>query len=247
MEITAQRWLKTGGSFVLDLVLPPRCPACRTIVARDGSFCIECWPTLRFLTAPWCAACGLPFDHDMGNAARCGPCLDKPPRFTTARAALAYEGAARPVLLGFKHGDRQHLARLMAPQLARIGAEWLGGEALLVPVPLHRWRLWSRGFNQAALLAHALAKRTATPLAVDALQRVRPTTISRGMGRRARAANVRNAFRVARPAVVKDRRIVLIDDVMTTGATVNACSRVLLRSGAASVHVLTWARVVRDV
>ena len=239
--------LRTGGVWLLDLLLPPRCPSCREIVRVDGSFCAACWNELRFLTPPWCAKCGAPFAHDLGAAVECGACLLKAPRYTTARSALAYDGAAKPVLLGFKHGDRQHLARLMAPQLARVGAEWLGSEALLVPVPVHPWRLWTRGFNQAALLARALARRTGTPLAVDALVRVRPTTSSRGMGRRARARNVKDAFRLARPDAVRGRTIVLIDDVLTTGATANARARVLLRGGATAVHVLTWARVVRDV
>ena len=242
--------LRRAGSTILDLVLPPRCPGCREIVADDGRFCEGCWATLRFITAPQCAACGTPFDHDRGDGAMCGACLLKRPRYATARAALSYEGAARDVLLGYKHGDRQHLARLMAPQLARVGLPVLGkGEgdgALLVPVPLHWTRLFTRGFNQAALLAGALARRTGTPLAVDALVRVRRTVISRGMGRRARADNVRSAFRVARREVIRGRRIVLVDDVLTTGATADACARVLLRAGAARVDVLTWARVVRD-
>lgn len=238
--------LTRPAAAILDLVLPPRCPACREIVEDDGRFCAACWATLRFITAPQCAACGTPFNHDRGAGTRCGACLLKPPRYATARAALSYEGAARAVLLGFKHGDRQHLARLMAPQLVRVGAPVLDADALLVPVPLHRSRLWSRGFNQAALLAAAVARRTGTPLAVDALVRVRRTAISRGLGRRARAENVASAFRVALPDRVRNRRIVLVDDVLTTGATAQACARVLLRAGAARVDVLTWARVVRD-
>ncbi|WP_419815406.1 double zinc ribbon domain-containing protein [Glacieibacterium sp.] len=244
------RILARGGAvaanWLLDVLLPPRCPACRDVVRIDGSFCAGCWAGLRFLTAPWCARCGLPFAHDLGDASECGACLLKPPRYTTARSALAYDGTARPVLLGFKHGDRQHLARLMAPQLARVGMDWLGPDSLLVPVPLHRSRLWQRGFNQAALLARLVGRRTGTPLLVDGLKRVKRTRLSRGMNRRQRTENVRSAFRVARPTAITGRRIVLIDDVLTTGATVEACSRVLLRAGATSVHVLTWARVVRD-
>ncbi len=242
----ALRRLRSVGMAAVDLLLPPRCPACRVVVRGDGQFCAPCWAGLRFITAPQCGCCGTPFAHDPGDSARCGACLLEAPRYTAARAALAYDGAARHVLLGFKHGDRQHLARLMAPHLARVGAGWLGADALLVPVPLHRWRLWSRGFNQAALLARAVARRTGTPLLVDGLLRVRRTRLSRGLGRRQRAANVRAAFRVRVPALVAGRRIVLIDDVMTTGATAQACARVLLRSGAKSVHVLTWARVLRD-
>ena len=230
----------------VDLLLPPRCPACRKMVEVDGSFCRDCWAGLRFITAPMCARCGVPFDVDRGPGTECGACLIQPPRYTAARAAMIYDGSARTVLLGFKHGDRQHLVRVMAPQLVRAGAGWLGPDVVLVPVPLHRWRLWQRGFNQAALLALATGRRSATPVAVDALIRVKATLISRGLNRRKRALNVRAAFRVARRDAIMGRDIVLVDDVLTTGATAEACTRTLLRAGARSVRVLTWARVVRD-
>lgn len=241
--VAAVRSLAVYG---VDLLLPPRCPACRQIVDNNGRFCLACWTGLTFITDPVCAGCGAPFDIDRGPAARCGACLATPPRFAAARAALAYSGSARTVLLGFKHGDRQHLVDIMAPQLVRAGRDWLGPDTVLVPVPLHRGRLWQRGFNQAALLARAVSRRTGSPVVVDALVRIRPTRSSRGLGRRARADNVRGAFRVARPAAVAGRDIVIVDDVYTTGATVEACTRMLLRRGARSVRVLTWARVVRD-
>jgi ComF family protein len=231
---------------VIDLVLPPRCPGCRAIVAGDGRFCLECWQQLQFITAPMCARCGTPFEHDRGAGAECGPCLAEPPRYATARAALVYGGPARSVLLALKHGDRQHLARVMAPHMARAGVDMLGNDMLLVPVPLHRWRLWRRGFNQAALLAQALAKSSGAELAIDALLRVKPTPPSQGMGRAARARNVRGVFRVKDRNRVRGRSVVLIDDVLTTGATAEACARVLRRAGAREVHVLTFARVVRD-
>ena len=243
----ATAWLQRAGTRALDLLLPPRCSACREIIDDQGRFCLACWRGLTFITDPVCAGCGAPFEIDRGPAARCGACLETPPRFAAARAALAYAGPARTVLLGLKHGDRQHLVDVMAPQLVRAGADWFTPDAVLVPVPLHRWRLWQRGFNQAALLAHALARRTGSRLAVDALVRVRPTPSSQGMGRAARAANVRGAFRVARPALVATREVILIDDVFTTGATAEACARELLRAGASRVRVLTWARVVRDL
>ena len=229
---------------LVDLVLPPRCPSCRAIVDGDGRFCSDCWGQLVFITAPHCACCGTPFDHDRGAAALCGECLAATPRFTTARAAVLYGGPARKIVLALKHGDRAHLARMMAAAMARVAI--LPPGALLLPVPLHRWRLWRRGFNQAALMAQALAALTGHDTDLMVLQRVRHTPSSHGMGRAARAANVRGAFRVSDRERIKGRDVVLVDDVLTTGATAEACARHLRRSGAQSVHVLTYARVVRD-
>ena len=234
---------------IVDLVLPPRCPGCRVIVDGDGRYCLDCWGQLDFITAPMCARCGLPFEHDRGANAECGACLAEPPRYTSARAALRYGGPARKTLLALKHGDRQHLARLMAPHMMRAAGALLAPAAadiLLVPVPLHRWRLWRRGFNQSALLAQVLAARSGAPLAIDAIVRVRATAISRGLGQKARTRNVRGAFRISDRTTVAGRRVILVDDVLTTGATAQACARVLRRAGASEVHILTWARVVRD-
>ncbi len=216
------------------------------IVDGDGRFCLACWPDLAFITAPLCAICGTPFAHDRGADALCGACLAAPPRFASARAALVYGGPARRVLLALKHGDRQHLARVMAPHMLRAAGGMLDPQVLLVPVPLHWRRLWRRGFNQAALLAQALGRLSGAAVAVDALRRVKPTPASIGMGRAARAANVRGVFKVPDHNIVRGRRILLIDDVLTTGATAEACARQLRRAGAAEVHVLTFARVVRD-
>ncbi len=230
----------------VDLLLPPRCPGCRVIVATDHSFCSDCWPKLRFITTPQCVRCGTPFEHDMGPGAECAVCLADPPRYARARAPLVYDGPARTVLMGLKHGDRLHLARLMALHMARAGAPLLTPQSLLVPVPLHWQRLWSRGYNQAALLAQDLARISGAALAIDALVRTKPTPSSAGMGREARIANVRGVFRVQQRERIAGRRIVLIDDVLTSGATANACARLLRRAGAASVDVLTFARAVRE-
>ncbi len=238
--------LQTFGQALVDLVLPPRCPACRVIVDGDGRFCPDCWPQLQFITAPCCARCGLPFDHDRGAGAECGSCIAEPPRFAAARAALVYGGPARAAILALKHGDKPWLANIMAGHMARAGAALITPETLLVPVPLHRWRLWRRGYNQAALLAQALAARTGTELAIDAIDRVKPSPPSIGMGRAARAKNVRGVFKLRDRGRIRGRAIVLVDDVLTTGATADACARVLRRGGAASVVVLTFARVVRD-
>lgn len=234
--------------MAIDLVLPPRCPACGEIVEADHSFCQSCWTTLRFITAPMCNGCGEPFEIPYIQDMLCGDCLATPRQFSSARAALAYEGAARDVVLTFKHGDRPHLARTMARQIARAGEDWLMREnGLIVPVPLHRWRLWRRGYNQAALLAQALSDHSAMPLALDVIERVKATPTSMGMSRAERARNVKGAFRIpprAR-ARISGRRVVLVDDVLTTGATADACARLLIKAGAERVDVLTWARVVR--
>ncbi len=231
---------------LFDLVLPPRCPACGTIVDGDRRFCSGCWQALEFLGPPQCARCGDPFDHDRGEDAECGRCLAEPPPWRRARAAFAYEGPARKTLLAMKLADRPHLAGLMVVQMARAGAGLLAPDRLLVPVPLHRGRLWRRGFNQAVLLARGLARAGHGEMALDALERRRATKPSVGLGAAARAANVRGAFKVRAPLLVRGRAVVLVDDVLTSGATAAACTRVLLRAGAASVDVLTFARVVRD-
>lgn len=229
----------------VDLLLPPRCAACGAIVDAQGAFCADCWGGLPFITAPMCASCGVPFETPQPAEATCGACLARPPRYT-ARAALAYEGPAREVVLRLKHGDRQHLAADMAGHLRRAAGE-LPEDAVIVPVPLHRWRLWKRGYNQAAELAKALARSSGRPLLVDALVRRRATRSSQGLNPTQRRRNLAGAIALpprCKP-LIAGRCIVLVDDVLTTGATANACARVLLRGGAASVRLLTLARVVR--
>jgi ComF family protein len=229
----------------LDLVLPPRCPGCGEIVDGDDRFCAGCFAQLQFLGPPQCACCGDPLPHDAGADARCGACLAEPPAFARARAALAYGGPARQVVLALKHGRRLHLARLMARQMLRAAGP-LPDDAVIVPVPSHRWRLWRRGFNQAALIARQIARQAGRPLLVDALDRVKPTPVTKGLTRRQRQKNVAGAFQVRRAEAVKGKSVVLVDDVMTTGATVAACAARLGRAGARQVEVLTFARTLRD-
>jgi len=233
---------RSAAATAFALMLPPRCPGCGAIVEKDDSFCHACWGQLRFLTPPWCAVCGEPFGDPAHAAARCRRCVAEPPAYDAARAALAYADPVKRVVLNLKHGDGTHLARVMAAQMARVGAGWFGPQALIVPVPLHRWRLWERGYNQAALIGRALARRTGISMSVDALVRTRATPPSGGMSRTERFANVEGVFRVARP--VAGRAIVLVDDVLTTGATAHACAATLKAAGAAHVNLLTFARVV---
>ncbi len=230
---------------LIDLVLPPRCPGCGVIVDGDDRFCANCFNELAFLGPPQCACCGVPLPHEADAAARCGACLAEPPAFARARAPLAYGGPARQVVLALKHGRRLPLARMMAMAMLRVAGA-LPDDALIVPVPSHRWRLWSRGFNQAAEIARQFSRISGRPLAVDALDRIKPTASTKGLTRQARRKNVVGAFRVARPELVRGRCVILIDDVMTTGATVSACAARLKRAGARQVEVLTYTHALRE-
>jgi ComF family protein len=239
---------RTALRLALDYALPPRCPACGVITADPHRFCLGCWGSLTFLGDPCCACCGLPFDYDVTTAgdALCGRCLADPPRFDRLRAAVGYGEVARRVALKLKYSGRPGVAETLATLMARHLPQ--GGDALLVPVPLHRWRIWSRGYNQSALIAAALSRRSGMSAAPDLLQRVKATPPLRGLGRRERAETVRGAFLVtaANCRHLRGRHLILIDDVYTSGATAGACAKALKRAGAAGVDVLCWARVLRE-
>jgi len=231
---------------IVAFALPPRCPGCGTVVGEDHSFCLDCWRSLDFLGGPACAQCGEPIELAYHEEARCGACLADPPPFDRARAAVAYGPIARALALKLKYGRRPGIALTMARPMLRVGEAMLEG-ALVAPVPLHRWRIWSRGYNQAALIARALTRESGQ-LALDLVDRPKRTPPLRGLGRLARERAVAGAFRL-NPAWkddVKGRRVVLIDDVYTTGATAKGCARILKRAGATEVNLLCWARVVRD-
>jgi ComF family protein len=233
----------------LDLVLPPRCLGCGTGVEAPGRLCPICWRMLTFLGPPQCRLCGYPLPHALPAAPLCGACAADPPAYDRARAALRYDDGSRGLILAFKHSDRTDTAPAFGRWLARAGAELLADADLVAPVPLHRWRLLKRGYNQAAILAQALARETGAALLPDLVQRVRATASQQGLGGRARIENITaGAFRVHpwHRRRVDGASVLLVDDVLTTGATVEACARVLRRAGAAQVDVLTLARVVRD-
>lgn len=241
------RMLRLSLRGVVAFALPPRCPGCGTVAAEDHVFCLACWQALDFLGGPACGQCGEPIELAYHDDARCGACLADPPPFDRARAAVAYGPIARALALKLKYGRRPGIAQTMARPMRRVGGAMLDG-ALIAPVPLHRRRLWSRGYNQAALIARALARDGTGELALDLIDRLKATPPLRGLGRLARERTVAGAFRLDPKwaQVVKGRRVVLIDDVYTTGSTVRGCARVLKRAGAGEVNVLCWARVLRD-
>lgn len=238
------RTMRRLGDRVVRFALPPRCPGCGVVTLHDHDFCLGCWSALDFLGEPQCVRCGEPFEIDPGAGALCGACHADPPAIEGMRAAVSYGPIARRIALRLKYGRRPGFAETMARHMRRHLAD--PGATLLVPVPLHRWRIWRRGYNQAALVARALGKSTGAPIAIDLIERRRATPILRAMGPGARRKAVQGVFAVRAGADIKGKAIVLIDDVYTTGATVNACARVLKRAGAARVTVLCWARVVRD-
>jgi ComF family protein len=225
---------------VLDFALPPRCGGCGTIVGEVDSFCHDCWAKLDFLQGG-CLRCGLPLQAT--EAETCGRCLANPPRLDRIRSAVAYDDISRSIAIRLKYGRKTALARTMSRYMRAL-IEESSAPALLVPVPLHRARLWSRGFNQAAIVARQLSRRTGVPVAVDALRRVRATPPLKGMGMNQRRRTVAGAFRVNPSADLRGRTIILVDDVFTTGSTANACARVLKRAGAGRVDLVSWARVI---
>jgi len=246
LRATARSAARLAGR-VLDAVLPPRCLACGDPVDRQGGVCPACWRGLAFIAPPFCERCGLPFEVDVLAGAECGACLMRPPPFARARAVLVYDDASRHLVAGLKYGDQTYAAGAYGAWLARAGADLLAEATLAVPVPLHRWRLLRRRYNQAALLGEALRRSSGLPYRPDLLIRHRQTTPQVGLSGEARHRNVTGAFRIRNDyrALVDGARIILIDDVMTTGATLTECARVLLRGGAARVDVLTLARAVK--
>jgi ComF family protein len=232
--------------LALDLALPPLCPACREPLGDGGGLCATCWSGLSFIAPPYCERLGIPFVYDPGPGILSMQAIADPPAYTRARAAVRYDDIARDLVHAFKYADRLDLAPLMGRWMAQAGDALLADADALVPVPLHWRRLWARRFNQAAALAKVMAGTSGVPLWLDALKRTRATARQVGLARAERAKNVQGAFRVPaeRRADVKGRRLVLVDDVLTTGATVDTCARALLRAGARQVDVIVFARVV---
>jgi ComF family protein len=238
--------LRAAVRFAVDTALPPLCASCREPLGDGAGLCAACWSKLAFIEPPYCARLGIPFTYDPGPGLLSMEAIAKPPAYDRARAAVRYDDIARELVHRLKYGDRLDLAPTMGRWMARAGRELLAGADALVPVPLHWRRLWARRFNQSATLAGVISESSGVRVLHETLRRVRATPQQVGLDKSQRAVNVQGAFKVAgeRRADVAGRRLILVDDVLTSGATVDTCARALLRAGAAHVDVLVFARVV---
>ncbi len=234
----------TDGLF--GLLFPPVCAGCDKHVAEPGSLCGQCWSKVRFIEKPYCPVLGIPFSHDLGAEILSAEAIAEPPPFRRARSVAVHEGVIRDLVHRLKYNDRTDLGPWMAGWMVRAGSELLDDCDIIVPVPLHARRFWFRRFNQSAELARHLARSSGKTFDPDALKRVKQTKQQVGLGLNERVVNVRGAFKVpvTQEIKVRGRNVLLIDDVYTTGATVKAAARALLRGGAVSVDVLTFGRVL---
>lgn len=230
----------------MQFVYPPVCAGCGKMAGQPSALCPECWATVRFIERPYCEITGLPFDHDRGDGMISPQAMANPPAYSKARAAVFHDGVARKLVHGLKYSDRADLAAMMAAWMVRAGRDVLDDSDAIVAVPLHRSRLFSRRYNQSAELARRLAMISGKPFLPGVVRRVRATRQQVGLGLSARQDNVRGAF-LSTPEQAQrfvGLKVLLVDDVLTTGSTVEAVTRALLRAGAGQVNVLTFARVV---
>jgi ComF family protein len=240
--------LRAALGLVVDVALPQLCASCREPVGGEG-LCAACWSKLSFIAPPYCDRLGIPFPYDPGPGVLSLEAIADPPAYRRARAAVRYDEIARTLVHALKYGDRLDLAPTMGHWIARAGEELTADADAILPVPLHWRRQWARRFNQSALLAEIISRHSGVPVMHAALRRIKATAQQVGLSQADRARNVQGAFRVLaeHKAAVAGRRLVLVDDVLTSGATTDACARALLRAGAAHVDVLVFARVVAAV
>ena len=246
LDRTSFNRLRAFGRRGLDAVMPPRCLMCGAVVADPGALCGTCFEDVTFITPPYCARCGIPFIDNYVAAvdtAICGACAERSPSFDKARAVCVYDEKSRSLITRLKYADRTDFTPALGRWMVRAGADLLDGADLIIPVPLHRWRLLTRTYNQSALLARWVSRMSNVPANFSALRRTKGTPSQGGLSAKARRRNVARAFSVPAPLAVTGKRIVLIDDVLTTGATLDACANALIHAGAAGVDALVVARV----
>ncbi len=239
------RVLRRFGREALGVVYPPQCIACTNATGEAHALCSTCWAGIPFISDPVCARLGTPFAHDFGPGMLSPAAIADPPRFDSARAVAIHDGAAKAMVARLKYGERLDLARAMARMMVQAGGPLLASADMLIPVPMHRGRLWQRRYNQAALLANEIGLLAQKPVLLDTLRRVKRTPPQVGLTRNERRSNLAGAFRIepGDKAKVDGRHCLVIDDVRTTGSTLNACAHILRQAGAARIDVLTFTLV----
>lgn len=242
--ITAKSSARAVGHQLLNWLYPPLCLQCRTPVGENGAVCVTCWEQLEFIAEPCCAICGYPFAFDVADTALCGMCLRTPPPYIQARSVLRYTEHSRPLITRLKYADHTQLAPAYGRWLAAYGHSLVSQSEMIIPVPLHYRRFVQRRFNQSALLAATLSRQCGLPMIPDAMLRTRHTQPQASLSRNQRLKNVQGAFRVHPKHALRlaGKRVLLIDDVMTTSATIHACCMALSRAKVSQIYVLTLAR-----
>ena len=233
----------------LNLLFPPQCGLCRAMIGENGGICSDCWQKINFISAPFCEICGYPHEYDMGDGAQCAACMANRPEFHGHRSVMHFDDASKRLIHDLKFYDKPLLVEMFARWLNRTAPDWLQQEqAILAPIPIHRWRLLKRKYNQSALLAKALEKQCQRPVMYDLLKRTKNRPPQASLTRKERLKNLSGAFQVSEKykPQLKGRSVILIDDVMTTGATLNACAKQLKKAGAGRIFCLTLARTVLD-
>lgn len=241
--------MRKALNFIIDTIFPPQCDSCGTLLNSNAGLCHKCWSDIDFIEDPKCRICGMPFEYDMGENVLCASCIQKTPPFDKARSVCKYNDVSRKLVTGFKFHDRIHMNNHLAKWMLRISDELLNESDIIIPVPLHRIRLWKRKYNQSALLAMSVSKMSDKPVIYDFLIRKKNTKAQSGLTFAQRQKNVKGAF-ILNPkysSIINEKNILIVDDVMTTGATVLACAKILKRSGAKSVNILTFARTLKDL
>ena len=230
----------------MQMVLPPRCPVTLEEIGGNSFLSPSAWQSLQFIEAPFCDRCGVPYKADYGDEIECPSCIAEPPTFDQARAAVIYDDASHQLIVSYKHSDRAELAPMFAQWMNRAGADLLRRDAIIVPIPLHPRRLFMRKYNQSALIASEVGKLSGARVILDLLRRVRHTPPQQSLSAEARKRNVSGAFQLNRSSGdLRKKRIILVDDVLTTGATLSAAATVLKRAGVSQVSALVAARVVK--
>lgn len=235
-------------NVILDVLFPPKCIICGKIISQDGCLCFTCWGKIDFITFPYCSCCGVPFSYEIEEDLICGKCILKKPKYDKAVAVFVYNKYSNDIIHKFKYNDCSYAAKTLSNWMVREGKKLISDTDLIIPVPLHKLRLMTRFYNQAALLAKFISKNTKIKCDFKSLKRVKNTKQQFGLTLKQRAKNVRNAFFIPEQFKenIKGKNILLVDDVMTTGATINACSYVLKKAGAKKVYVLTLGRTVKE-